>query len=412
MHKFQRQALYEEVWQQPLSTLGPKYDLSDNGLRKICKRLEIPLPPRGYWARKAAGQLVQQVPLHTAREAPASVMSNPTPRSVPDDDLTRDQAWLATRLTWEKTPAAAIPYDPAPQRWHPLVEPVAAYLLQRAHELTADKKRRIEDARARVAAHPRVIPQRSPDANLLIQLWSERQGDQLVTTHRAAALRVSPVTVSRSLAVLNAICLAAEARGCQITDNDAAGRYELVLEGSIMSFAIRERPDYKDQPRPFLGGTMRVAVPRDCLAVVIDRPTKGGGGELLDRPGARIETRLHELFSRLYRFVVQDRHAQRDETAKQARLAIIRADNARADAQRLQVRAADEAEEARRADLAVEAHRWAEAEEIRRYLDVIERAPGHTGAAAGRAEWLAWARRVAHDLDPLPLRMARFKPGD
>jgi hypothetical protein len=36
------------------------YGISGNGLAKICDRLNVPYPPRGYWARKAAGQKVVQ----------------------------------------------------------------------------------------------------------------------------------------------------------------------------------------------------------------------------------------------------------------------------------------------------------------------------------------------------------------
>ena len=45
---FERSKLYEEVWSQPMTRLAAKYSLSDNGLRKICVSLAIPVPPRGY----------------------------------------------------------------------------------------------------------------------------------------------------------------------------------------------------------------------------------------------------------------------------------------------------------------------------------------------------------------------------
>lgn len=51
-----REELYQEVWSQPMNRLGPNYGLSGNGLAKICKRLDIPYPPRGHWAKKAAGK--------------------------------------------------------------------------------------------------------------------------------------------------------------------------------------------------------------------------------------------------------------------------------------------------------------------------------------------------------------------
>ena len=44
MIRFERTALYEEVWAAPLTRLGKNYGLSDNGLRKICKAINIQLP--------------------------------------------------------------------------------------------------------------------------------------------------------------------------------------------------------------------------------------------------------------------------------------------------------------------------------------------------------------------------------
>ena len=46
-----RQELYDLVWGNPLSKLAKKYNLSDNGLRKVCKKLDIPLPKNGHWQK-------------------------------------------------------------------------------------------------------------------------------------------------------------------------------------------------------------------------------------------------------------------------------------------------------------------------------------------------------------------------
>jgi hypothetical protein len=60
---FERQALYEEIWAEPMTTVAQRYALSDVGLKKICVKLDIPVPPRGYWARLKAGQLPEKPPL-------------------------------------------------------------------------------------------------------------------------------------------------------------------------------------------------------------------------------------------------------------------------------------------------------------------------------------------------------------
>ncbi len=58
-----RQALYEAVWAQPISKLSNSFGVSDVGLAKACRRLAVPLPPRGYWARRAAGKPAVQMAL-------------------------------------------------------------------------------------------------------------------------------------------------------------------------------------------------------------------------------------------------------------------------------------------------------------------------------------------------------------
>ena len=58
-----REELYEEVWSAPMRTLAKKYGISDVGLAKACRKLQIPLPGRGYWEKKAAGHDVQRIPL-------------------------------------------------------------------------------------------------------------------------------------------------------------------------------------------------------------------------------------------------------------------------------------------------------------------------------------------------------------
>jgi hypothetical protein len=42
-----RNELYEQVWSEPVSRLAPKYGISDVGLKKICKKLNVPTPPLG-----------------------------------------------------------------------------------------------------------------------------------------------------------------------------------------------------------------------------------------------------------------------------------------------------------------------------------------------------------------------------
>jgi hypothetical protein len=62
-----REALYDQVWATPIRSLAGRYGISDVALAKTCRRLAVPVPGRGYWAKKAARQHVRPVPLPNLR---------------------------------------------------------------------------------------------------------------------------------------------------------------------------------------------------------------------------------------------------------------------------------------------------------------------------------------------------------
>jgi hypothetical protein len=68
----EREKLYAEVWSKPMIKLAREYGLSDNGLRKICKKLRIPVPPVGYWAKLQHGKKVDRMPLPPAHNFPTT----------------------------------------------------------------------------------------------------------------------------------------------------------------------------------------------------------------------------------------------------------------------------------------------------------------------------------------------------
>lgn len=59
---YDRETLYKEVWEQPVSKVAQKYGVSDVMIHKACKVLNVPVPPRGYWAKIQAGQIVSKEP--------------------------------------------------------------------------------------------------------------------------------------------------------------------------------------------------------------------------------------------------------------------------------------------------------------------------------------------------------------
>ncbi|WP_417477268.1 hypothetical protein [Maricaulis sp.] len=95
--KISRRELYDRVWSPPMSRLGPEFGLSGNGLKKLCARHDIPVPPRGYWAKKAAGQRMAQYRLPTGERSPQEdIIIRPSPPPIPDPVIPNLPAGMQT----------------------------------------------------------------------------------------------------------------------------------------------------------------------------------------------------------------------------------------------------------------------------------------------------------------------------
>jgi ankyrin repeat protein len=60
--RYTREQIYKEIWSEPIQHVAKRYKISDVGLAKVCRKLNIPRPGRGYWAMKAAGKPTPRQP--------------------------------------------------------------------------------------------------------------------------------------------------------------------------------------------------------------------------------------------------------------------------------------------------------------------------------------------------------------
>lgn len=88
-----REELYEQVWSEPMTTLAKEYNLSDVGLAKICKKLNVPKPFPGYWALKAAGKQISIPKLPTLNDGAFD-----TYELLIDENKIADQKIVAERI--------------------------------------------------------------------------------------------------------------------------------------------------------------------------------------------------------------------------------------------------------------------------------------------------------------------------
>ena len=167
---YRRADLYAEVWAEPLRTVAKRHGISDVALGKLCRKLNVPVPGLGYWAKKAAGQEVEQTALPRAtKDAPAEVTIN---RWVPE---TPPEVQPIERAVQPEVPAIPVPAE--------LVDP---------HPLVAKARDRLLG--------------KKPDDNGLVRC----------TARRCLKVVVAPASLDRALRLMDSLLKACEQRGIKV----------------------------------------------------------------------------------------------------------------------------------------------------------------------------------------------------
>ena len=60
--RYNREEIYQRIWSEPIQRVAKSYNISDVALGKICTKLRIPRPGRGYWAKRAASKPLAKQP--------------------------------------------------------------------------------------------------------------------------------------------------------------------------------------------------------------------------------------------------------------------------------------------------------------------------------------------------------------
>jgi hypothetical protein len=166
--KYTRRELYEAVWSMSCQKLAAKLGISDVALAKTCKRLGIPRPSLGYWARVAVGEKVPQTPLPAARSGQDKTITFDV-----EANQRRREEWRATQIDVQDL-AVELALPGEGMALHPLAE-----------------------------KHQRALEKKKPDESGLIRL------------HVQELFRcdVTPATVTRLCRALHALFVELAARG-------------------------------------------------------------------------------------------------------------------------------------------------------------------------------------------------------
>jgi hypothetical protein len=371
---YERATLYEEVWKEPVTTVSKRYGVSDVALRKVCKRLAVPLPPVGYWTRVKHG------------------------RVPPRPSVSRfkgEEKYVVRRYVPEH-------HDPEP----PAPKPKEV-LAQEAFE--GQPENRIEVPRDLRGAHPIV------SATALLEREKGRPGlspDFWELQKKTLDLRVSKPSRRRALLLAQAVLKGAEQRGFragQSRDKDRGPVIEVL--GEEIALRIRERTrrierewTQEELRKRRLDPTYRPVglyehVPSG--AFVMEFFTDRGSwvaGEIKDEKGAPLESKLNRVMVKLVALAVERKEQKEEERQRQLR-------EAAEQQRRWEEEARRQKEEKRRKCLLDQIESWRRAKGIREFVSLVEtklRAAEFREEQEGRiAKWISWARAAADELDPL-----------
>ena len=363
-----RDSLYEEVWATPMAKLAKKYGISDVGLAKVCRKLTIPVPGRGYWAKKESGQAVQKLPLPAQKEP--------------------------VRL-----------YKPTPKPEEPKIE---SYM-------TADEREQVAKVKER---DPQLILKRGSISQPLIVQAREVLGrsnhdghDLLWTNDPCLDISVSKAALPRALRFAAGLITAIEEEGFKIAVKQGhKEKTTATLHNQVIGFSLVEKIDHIPLATPPKGGVLQRVLtyagtpheqkPSGRLGLQIWQPWNASPKSWNDGKTRTLEELLPEIVAAFLRIALAEKAADEKRAAEKAEAEQLAAERART-AELIKH------EEARVRALHRSAANWERARRIRDLVAAASDGAKRDGVAVEPGtpfgEWLIWAAQQADRIDPLRL---------
>lgn len=361
--RYDRQQLLDDVWSTPVSHLTKRYGLSDAGLKKLCSRLQIMTPPRGYWAKLRAGHKVPAKPLLAEFTG--------SPNSLNILVRKRKQSYL-----------------PSPEEMDSRLAMVVQREAEQANKIVVPA--RLNNLHPFVKLTQGALPEARLD-----------QREQPATCGRLIHLKVSKSMQARALRIADTLLKALEKRGYETHMDD--GGVALVFHGikyhfefyetcSRVRYEMSEADQRRRQRGQYVFAPTWIFVPSGILAL----QTRGGcGPKVMDGKRKRVEDLLNDFLIRVATDGVAD--LLRDEA-----YAVKKAEFTRQHKAWMAWKANQNQEMARLEALEDEASRWQRAERLRQYLRAMSKAPSSAdNQVIERQALIDWGYAKANWLDPL-----------
>jgi hypothetical protein len=364
MEVWDREKLYSEVWETPLIKLAVKYGISAVAIGKVCRKLQIPLPGRGFWARKEFGKPVERLPLPDAKNLPVVQR-------------------IKTEATAAKTPP---PSSPEAAVQDPELIRIAEIEAESFGVDPEAKRHKLVSAAARILKHA------SSDArHILHPPYSEPCLD----------IRVSKGSLDRALGIVNAIIFKLESLKHMVTLQTGNDRSGVVIDGRRALFVIVEKTRVKSRREVRQGtwtSTEMEYEPTGDLEFRVGSHGYGCHTKIVDGKAQKLEMLLSQCVGALLReglsLRIQEESAKLAEIERQKRAE-----------EQWKLRKLIDEEEKKVRDLDAWVTSWARAEQIRGFVSALEKLwteQGHDlSPEAQKGQRILWMRQQADRLDPL-----------
>jgi hypothetical protein len=364
----QRKQLYKQVWAKPLSKLAKDYGISDVGLKKICKKLNVPTPPRGYWARVYGGQKLNRVALPRLKYGQDDTYYlDPRNEPTPVPEIEDDTRQLIDKMTRNK----GIPIPKRLVRPHPLVE----------NTLSKMQKS-------------------TPDKYTIIRAYCNSCLD----------IRVSKNSVKRACRIANALIKTLEKHGFEILIKDRETK--IIVPGIDDEVRIYFKEKVKQVDHKMTAKELADEKRRGwCYAPKYDYEPTGILGLFIDEYSGRglkkqwrdtkknkIEHRLVDFLIGIIRIADCSRRERLEREEERRRWE--EEQRRRAELERLR-----QIELEKRAVLEQQAQRWEQSRQIRGFIEAVrakaKQADQMYFKRSQLNDWVKWAGEHAERLDPL-----------
>jgi hypothetical protein len=360
-----RKDLYELIWASPTSIVAKEFEISDVLLARICRSSNVPIPDRGYWAKKRAGKPVLQAHL--------------PPRSLGEHDEVEIGRGSSYGLSDSEVLASPLPSPPSFEGNEQSLREQVSALVQKV-----PIPRSLADCHHEIAKLLKADEVRREKLRESPYSWHQPLFESRIERRRLRILNALFIWASRN------------AFGCA-ADGKFARRAGIRVGDQTVSFTLNrvgaKEPEYDDGAQP---------IPEDaklCLKFTWWEPPPEVRLEWQDTADHLLEDQLLDIAREIafagewgYRWwkirshaLLVERRAEL-EAAERARIAeALRKENHRLEGLLT----------ARREALWAEAAAWRRAADLRSYVQlVVAREPNESA-------WASWALAEADRVDPV-----------